>query len=556
MFLLAWCATACFLLQKCRYGVGNIDESFNLTIPMRLLQGDALFLHEWHLSQMSGWLMTPFVALVRGLKQGTEGIILIMRCIITLLQCLLGLAIYLRLRKYNRLGAGCAALSFMIYTPFGVMAMSYNSLGILLLAASGLLLLPSDRHTGVCSFLSGLAFAMAVLCCPYLLLVYFVYIAAAVIRAFARSKSRAENAGSFLDVGNVIRFTVGAVLVALVFAAFVLSNASLDGILQAFPHMMNDPEHPSLSVVAKIVEYVEEILRATPYSRVLYPLIALLFVVCLFDRRRKSRRCVYFIPALACTMLLMVDHYHHWQYLNMTMWSVNMMGVFVLLLTDRSINRRLFQLIWIPGMLYSFCLHLSSNQTFHAMTSASTVATLASVAMLAIFADEVLKTLEHKTIRSCICILLCLTFGFQIFSEADLRWRKVFWEDGIHTQTVPITEGPQAGLLVSEEKAQQYADALRRLEVMEPYTGKKVLFLSKNTWYYLIHDCEMAAYSAWLSGVNEHTVARLEAYYAINPDKLPDAVYADAEDAQIALLLGEKLGYSARQTDGGIILEK
>jgi len=52
-YCLLFLLSAILVFWKCRYGFANIDESFYLTIPYRLYQGDALFAHEWHLSQMS-----------------------------------------------------------------------------------------------------------------------------------------------------------------------------------------------------------------------------------------------------------------------------------------------------------------------------------------------------------------------------------------------------------------------------------------------------------------------------------------------------------------------
>ena len=68
MFVLAILSAAGFLFWKCQFGFGNIDESFYITIPYRLFQGDALFLQEWHLSQMAGVITMPFVAAYVGIE--------------------------------------------------------------------------------------------------------------------------------------------------------------------------------------------------------------------------------------------------------------------------------------------------------------------------------------------------------------------------------------------------------------------------------------------------------------------------------------------------------
>ena len=58
LFFLLFAAALALALWKVPYGFGWYDEAFYLTIPHRLTLGDALFLDEWHLSQMSGLLLS------------------------------------------------------------------------------------------------------------------------------------------------------------------------------------------------------------------------------------------------------------------------------------------------------------------------------------------------------------------------------------------------------------------------------------------------------------------------------------------------------------------
>lgn len=46
LFLAAMLPVAVMVFAKCKYGIGNWDESFYLTVPYRLCQGDRLFLNE------------------------------------------------------------------------------------------------------------------------------------------------------------------------------------------------------------------------------------------------------------------------------------------------------------------------------------------------------------------------------------------------------------------------------------------------------------------------------------------------------------------------------
>ena len=65
--------------------------------------------------------------------------------------------------------------------------------------------------------------------------------------------------------------------------------------------------------------------------------------------------------------------------------------------------------------------------------------------------------------------------------------------------------------------------------IRDDSTVDKVLFLSKNTWLYLSAEKENASYSAWLSGVNDHTLYRLEQYYQMFPEKTPEIVFFDRD---------------------------
>lgn len=47
---------------KSKYGLGGGDEAFDLTIAYRMCHGDKLFLHEWHVSQLSSFSTIIFLA--------------------------------------------------------------------------------------------------------------------------------------------------------------------------------------------------------------------------------------------------------------------------------------------------------------------------------------------------------------------------------------------------------------------------------------------------------------------------------------------------------------
>lgn len=126
--------TAVFFCWRCRYGFAEADEAFYPTIAYRLTQGDRLLVDEWHMSQLSSVLLYLPVLLFTRLTGGTAGIYLALRYLYVAVQCLVAATVYLRLRRYHSLGAAAGALALAVYAPYGINALSYNSLGILLMA--------------------------------------------------------------------------------------------------------------------------------------------------------------------------------------------------------------------------------------------------------------------------------------------------------------------------------------------------------------------------------------------------------------------------------------
>ena len=118
-------------LSRIRLGNVDIDEGFYLTVPYRLAQGESLLADEWHVSQLVGFLLYPFVKCYLLIHGNTEGIYLASRYVY--LACLTGSAIvsYILLRKRNRYMAAIANIMFALFTHACLRTLSYNTIGML-----------------------------------------------------------------------------------------------------------------------------------------------------------------------------------------------------------------------------------------------------------------------------------------------------------------------------------------------------------------------------------------------------------------------------------------
>ena len=66
-FAILCAAIIVFFVYIAQYGYNGYDESFYLTVPYRLVQGDTLLRDEWHPSQLVGFIMYPVMWLYMNL---------------------------------------------------------------------------------------------------------------------------------------------------------------------------------------------------------------------------------------------------------------------------------------------------------------------------------------------------------------------------------------------------------------------------------------------------------------------------------------------------------
>ena len=83
-----------YFLYLAPRGIHNVDESYYLTVPHRLLFGDRLIVDDWHVSQLSSIFQYPFFFLYSRVTGGTDGIILYFRYVYIVIQLLFCIWLY------------------------------------------------------------------------------------------------------------------------------------------------------------------------------------------------------------------------------------------------------------------------------------------------------------------------------------------------------------------------------------------------------------------------------------------------------------------------------
>lgn len=510
-----------FSLWKSRYGLGIYDESFYLTIPYRMCHGDKLFLNEWHVSQLSALLQYPLMKLYLLVHPGTDGIVLDFRRIYIAVNFAGGLLAYRRLRKYGA-GAAAVVLLYLLYAPYNIMALSYNSLGLLCGFLCAVYLATAAKNSDYAA--SGLFFAGLVLCQPLMLaefaVVYLVLFCVSLIL------KRPEL------LRGQLWFLLGCVILAAPVLVYFIFSVGISNILAALPLMMSDPEHDmgellSVSFIYKsIVDYylpempagLKFVSRST--LKVLYMGFVPIWAAVLFDRGRRKRATLYLsLSALLCAligtayMLLYPYKSTYISYVNYLLFPWLLHGVcLVPLLTKR--ERWQLSLFYALGFLHALSF-LTSNQGGNVFSVALLPACLASI-MLSIKYCSSLGRAKAVPVFICTAVSAALLLY--------VRAGYCFMSPPVSQFDSQCISGPAAGIYATEDDAARCDSVSLSMKSKRLDAGGSTLFLATDPLFYLCTDTGLAQYSAWLSFNIDSTPSRLEAYYSLNPDKRPDTI--------------------------------
>lgn len=532
-----------FAIWKCSYGFGGNDEAFYLTIPHRLLMGDSLLAEEWHVSQLSGFLLMPFVWIYETMTKSTDGIIFAMRIIYVLFHSLVSIFIYIRLQKFNVM-AVVSSLLYFIFTPFDVMALSYNTMAFDLLVFTGVLIATADTDKKIPFIICGITFSAVVLCCPYMAVVYILF-AVCVLVHIIICKCKNENIKQTvlsidLFSGRIfLLFSVGVAFSAVVFITFVLSRTSIFNIIENLQYILSDPEHPAMSIPDKLGMYCKAFIEAHPLMCISLITYLIIILILIFDKNRVKHSTLYFGVSTVITIFTYIIFIPELleTYYNAIMFPVCFMGITsYILIKDKP--KKLFASVFMAGVLYSLAVCFSSNQYFYIIFPAFTISNVASFIFIGLFIKELKKEFEIKNNKNNYKIIICMVLAItavclQTVLEITVKYQHCFFES-LTTQQMnsKIDCGPAKGVYTNSDNYDFYNQAYNDIANYKNMSQGNILFLSNRCWYYLVADnCTLGTYSTWLSGVNYSTINRLQQYYTLNPEKIPQYIYIEKEEA-------------------------
>ena len=561
-------------LWKCFYGFQECDEPFYFTIANRLIQGDTFFKDEWHLSQLSAVLRVPFIFLYKLFHGSTEGILLAMRITYLCLRTVMGTWIYFRLRKY-RYAAVIAVTLYYLFELYPLCTFSYNATAMDSLLVAGIFLATEEQKRKLPLMITGIFLSFSVLSCPYVAIIYIFYVLTVLFRIFWHKLfgEKGKNTVIFtylFEVNTFLWITVGIVLCAFAFLLFVFSRTDIENIVRNFPSVLfGDPEHIQSSFIKKIIDYFLAILFCCGYIYFCFFAYFITVVAMLLDKKRKCHRSIYFSVSTVIAIVSFLLMYSHLieMYFTAVMFPVMFVGFTAYLLCEHQ-PKPLFYCVFIPGIIYSFCVHFSSNQLYTVIFMAMAVSNIACIIFIFVFLQELKSEKENqsssfKKIHQKVCqFLFILELSMQILFLLAIKVYHLPYGNNMKNMTCQIEQGPAKGIFTSKNNLESYNCFYDRLSYYQNKTPDRIVITDIRTWGYLYLDqFPCGSYSSWASGIKESSYQRLKDYYALNPENKAKYIYLPEESVSVLGINdiyteSARYGYSVEKQDGIYYLEK
>jgi hypothetical protein len=561
------------LLWKCRYGYMDGDEGFYPTIADRFLQGDRLIYDEWHGTELSAVVIMPFLKLYYLINGSADGVYLFIRYAYTVVKIVISIFIYIRLKKYSKIGTFVSVIVFLFYSRACTSVLSYNSISFGGAVVAFLLLLNEKDtvKTRIYWVLAGVALSISVFGIPHNVVIYFAYVAAVIILSFIYKN--ADKNGK--QVNKTIRLcysykalgfvTIGVGICVVIFFAYFFTQITLSQLLESLTYILReDPEHSARSLQTLTVGCILLILSTT--TKTVCIIIAAILVVYLFDKKKNQRLEKYVCAAGVASIILILMYTFRFTYqLNVgrvqpILYVTNVLGILLYILVKDEKMKELFAAVVAPGFFVMYGEFLASNNGFYGMATASCVSAVGSVLIIMIVIERYLtdktRGLWGRTAGITLACALSICVTFIAFCKL------MFVTTGnemVMTLDVKIESGVAKGLIVKQEQYDNYMAMYEDTEIIRSMPEETKVIYKADPMLWMAGNQRCASYSTY-RGVTKVYAETLQKYYTVHPDKVADVIYVYGKDGSDEEELVNKLvamyGYSVNSVNTGWILSK
>ncbi len=571
------------------------DESYYVTVPFRLMNGDSLVQNEWHLTQFSTLFSYIPAYIWMAIKGSADGIFIFLRCVYLAIHTSIAVIIYGFFRKYGN-WAIMASMMFYVQIAYRIQAISYQSMFVVFLLLLSLCLISIYQKKSIHFYIfAGICFGCCCVCNPLFCFAFVLYLLSCALwtkrqvfinyvirtKTFGASKKQnkltkkqkrqlkqqqidalpgIENYNCFFKKEALLWVSCGIIIVVIIAVVFFFSTGgTIDSIFDNIENLLGSSEYDiaSKSVFSKFIDTLKYFSMANlgmPW------IVLILFLSLLFDKNRKcnTHRFIYLSVSVLWTILFMFGVMKNIEiYVCAISLPFCAISTICYLLTENK-NKTLFYCMHIPCLIAAIFQYLAADTHLGAIGVVLAVSNVAGVffamdlwkEMRAVAQKDLESTNKKNTglFRSVIIVGFCLQILFY----------GIFYQYGqLYGKDAPkATTGPFSGLYMTEEQYNKYNKVISDMDLIKNISEEDdpVLVVSYKNWTYLYLERPIATYTAWYRGTINTDL--LISYYEENPDKIPKYVYLESADPKNASvkLVGELFEFTREDLSNGVLL--
>ncbi len=532
--------SAILLLRSAFYGIATPDESFYLTIPYRLIRGDALIVDEWHASQFSAALLYLPMKLFLLITGSTDGMVLYFRCLFVACQTAVSYFTFYKIRKYGTAAALVSAILYLLYVPETVKMLDYYTMSLMGFQVVALILFCTEKLRWYHLYFSGAVFACAVLAQPFNCLIYFLYSIAFVIALFMKKRKQfSDKAEAFFSWKSWLCLTAGIVTIAVVFLAFLFSQLTIEEFFANFSNVFGGQDHTlpfADTGETDMFSYITIFSTLYKYCPRGFILSLLLIAALCVDRDRVRRRQIWIYATFAVVVLMVIElGVSITDTICSTLFRPYVAFIFsfaCLRLTEK--KQKELGAVWLTGVAYIICLGLISQALDYVGVIGCVISnTVFMPSFLQLCrevrsekTEDVRNKKQNKSVLRALAVSCAFVLVFDITAGTVLNLMndttaKEMGRDSV-AQTVVIDNGPLKGIRTDEKIYNNYQAIIADTEIIKDNSCNSVLVAGLIPWVYFCFDGPPATFTTWYI---DGELNLYDDYYGGNKDKIPDCIY-------------------------------